>query len=694
MKYLSLDKQGDIARIWIDDPDEKMNVIKAELMEELNDVLDQLDKDTALSAVVLISKKDHCFIAGADINMFQNMPTSEEARDRAKQGHQLLQRLSSFRVPTVAAVRGVCLGGGLEVAMACQYRIAAEEGKTIFGLPEVKLGLLPGLAGTQRLPRLVGLTNALDMLLTGKNVYARKAKKIGLVDELVQPYGLGDSAVIFARKPKRNKVKRNTMEKLLNGPLRGIVFSQAAKKALKMTHGNYPAPLKILDCVKTGLSKGMDAGTEAEIRNFDELVRGDVSKSLVQLFFNMTESKKNPMADKVRPVKQLGILGAGLMGSGIAEVTAPRDIRIILKDIKDDVLARGEKAVHDVYRKKVKRRIMKPFEMDRTLSRIHTTMDDRDLARCDLIIEAVFEDLDLKQRILADMEAVTPDHCIFASNTSAIPIADIAAKAKRPEQVIGMHYFSPVGKMPLLEIVVTDQTADWVTATAVDIGIKQGKNIIVVKDGPGFYTTRILGPLLNEAVTLLEEGADITQMDKVMNKWGFPVGPVTLMDEVGIDVGAHVGDVFEGMLAERDVTPNHKLKELYEAGYEGRKNKKGFYRYDGKKKGPKQVNEDVYRFFGGTNRKQMDADLIIDRLVLPMLNESAYCLQEGILANPKDGDLGAIMGLGFPPFRGGPFAYMDACGLDNIVTRMEKLAETHGARYKPAPILKERKAFH
>ncbi len=699
--YFQLEKQGNVALLWIDDPADKMNTLKAALMEELASALDQIEADRAIEAVVLASRKAHCFIAGADINMFQDYPEADEAKRRARKAHDLLLRLSRLRVPTVAALRGVALGGGLEVAMACNYRISASDNKTFFGVPEVKLGLLPGLGGTQRLPALIGLQASLDMLLTGKNLYPSKAYKLGLVDALHHGEGLIAAAVQFAReklvKPGRRPRKRKLAEAALESALlNGVVFNMAAKTVQRQTWGNYPAPFAILDCVRTGWRQGLEAGIAREIELFDKMVRSDESRALVNLFFGMNDSKKNPAKDKAVKVRRMAVLGAGLMGAGIAEVSVQKDIQVVLKDISLEALGRGKKAIHDSLKQKVDRRIISAFECDRQLALVQASTENAHLAGAELVIEAVFEDLGLKRRILADVEAHAPERCIFATNTSAIPIAKIAEGAKRPEQVVGMHYFSPVPKMPLLEIIVTPQTADWVVSTAVEVGIRQGKTVIVVGDGPGFYTTRILAPLMNEAVILLSEGADMLEVDKAMLRWGFPVGPVKLMDEVGIDVGAHVGETFAPMLAARGIVADNIVQRLYEAGYHGRKNGKGFYRYDVKKGKGKQPNTEIYGFFGGAARKSVPHGEIQERLALAMINEAAYCLQEDILRSPVDGDLGAILGLGFPPFRGGPFRYIDHVGADQLVSRFEHWAAQKGPRFKPAQILLDHRGrkFH
>ncbi len=695
MNILTLEKQEDVAIVWMDYPNEKVNKISREMITEFETLLNALENDSSVSAIIFISKKKDNFIAGADLEMIAAITEPGEAEAISRRGHDLLNRVASFPRPIIAAINGATLGGGLEVALACHYRIATTDKKTVFALPEVKLGLLPGAGGTQRLPRLIGLQRSLDMMLTGKNVYPRPARRMGLVDELIHPYGLLPAALNVARRLARNPYqrpdRRSLVEKVLEAtPIgRKIILNKARAMVLKQTMGNYPAPLKILEAVATGLEKGMDKGLEVEARLFDELVRTPVAKNLIWLFFQITEKKKNPLANKVKPVRKMGILGAGLMGSGIADVSINNGIPVVLKDVHYEALSRGLKSIYDGLQKKVRRKIITPFERDQVMSRISPVTDYEGFAQVDLTIEAVFEDLTIKHKVLAETEAATGENHIFASNTSSIPIQKIAENARRPEQVIGMHYFSPVQKMPLLEIIVTPKTADWVTATAFDIGIRQGKTVIVVNDGPGFYTTRILAPMLNEALLLLEEGGDILQIDKAMRQFGFPVGPIKLIDEVGIDVGAHVTDVLATLFEARGARATDAMKKLAEAGYLGKKNRKGFYIYNKGKKKSREVNAEIYRFFGGSPRKTMAVPVIQKRLAYMMMNEAAYCLQENILTSPMDGDLGAILGLGFPPFLGGPFRYMDTLGISTVVSTLEQLAKEFGQRFQPAPILQE-----
>jgi 3-hydroxyacyl-CoA dehydrogenase/enoyl-CoA hydratase/3-hydroxybutyryl-CoA epimerase len=540
-------------------------------------------------------------------------------------------------------------------------------------------------------------------MLTGKNIYTRQAKRMGLFDEVTHKDAIEKAAIKGVRKIADGKFdrkdKRPFLHKLLEGnPIgRKIIFSQARKKTAGQTKGNYPAPPKIIDAIEYGYKNGLEKGLENETVLFGELGATQESRNLVNLFFGMNASKKVPNPDLVKPVKKMAVLGAGLMGSGITEVSVDKgDYRVLLKDQTIENAAEGEKEIWKSLNEKAQKKIISEFERDQTASKVTGVDSYEGFDSVDLVIEAVFEDLDLKKKIVKQIESNTPDHTIFASNTSSIPISKIAEGAGRPENIIGMHYFSPVQKMPLLEIITTDQTADWVTQTAFKVGVDQGKNVIVVNDGPGFYTTRILAPYMNEALLLLEEGASIEFLDKIMKDFGYPVGPMALFDEVGIDVGAHVAETMAPMFAERGVESTNKADELLEAGFKGRKNKKGMYKYESGKK--KEVNTDVYDYFGGSNRNNPDKETAQQRMALTMINEAAWCLEEDILKSPTDGNLGAILGLGFPPFLGGPFRYIDQQGAQNVVDRLNKYTEEFGPRFKPAQSLidyaKEGKKFH
>ncbi len=685
-----------VAVIWMDEPNEKFNKLTIDMAPQFTSIFNELEADSNIQGIVITSRKKDSFLAGADVNQFLTLKTAKEAEELSLKANEMYDFLAKCKKPTVAAIHGICLGGGTEMALACTARIASDSPKTYLALPEVKLGLLPGAGGSQRLPRLVGIQNALEMMLTGKNIYAKKAYKMGLVDAIVHPSGLLEAAKQLAleisKKPIVRVKKMPLMARMIEGCGlgRGLIYNGARKMVAKQSGENYPAPYKIIECVKIGMEKGLAKGKQAESEKFGELSVLPVTRQLINLFFNMTAHKKNPFPDLAKKTQKLGILGGGFMGCGIAQVSAPKEIDVLVKDIKVETLEQCQKTIYEDFNNQVKKYVMTAHDKDKALSRVFPQLDYHGFDKTDLVIEAVFENLNLKQKVLAETEKVIREDCVFASNTSCIPITEIAQNAAHPERVLGMHYFSPVPAMPLLEIIVTKKTADWALATAYELGMRQGKTIIVVNDGPGFYTTRILVLYMGEALTMLEQGADIVEIDKAMKKFGFPVGPIVLLDEVGIDVGAHIYKFMENFFASRGFSSNEPIQKLFAEGYYGRKNKKGFYIYPNEKKGKKhkkEINSEIYRFFGGSKRKSTKIDEIQTRLGLVMANEAAYCLQEGILRTADDGDIGAIMGLGYPPFLGGPFRYMDHLGIAKVVDTLKELEQKYGKKFTPAQIL-------
>ena len=700
-----------IAIVRIDVPGESMNTLRQGFAEELGAALGEIEKSD-VKAVVFASGKPDNFIAGADIKMLQKMRTANEAAELAKSGQRSLDRVANFPKPVVAAIHGACLGGGLEVALACHARVATSDDKTRLGLPEVQLGLLPALGGTQRLPRLVGAEAALDLMLTGKQLDAKRAQRIGLVDEVVPPSILVEvackRALALAAGEKSAGRRRSGRQKLMEALLvknpfgRSFFFDQAKKRTLGKTHGNYPAAERILEVVRIGLSRGMEAGLGAEAAAFGELTVSAEARELIGIFFAQNELKKDTgTADasaEPRKLRRVGVLGAGLMGAGIAYVTAVNaKLPVRLKDRDDKSLGRGMGHMRTLFDDRAKKRKMSAFERDRELLRVTTTTSYDGFDAVDVVIEAVFEDLKLKQDVLREVESHGGKNLIFASNTSSLPITKIAEASRAPERVVGMHYFSPVDKMPLLEVVVTEKTAASVTATAVELGKKQGKTVIVVRDGAGFYTSRVLGPYLNEASYLVSEGVPIDVIDRALETWGFPVGPLTLLDEVGIDVGEKVGKILHDAFGER-MAPPPGVERLVEDQRLGKKNGRGFYDYGTKKRGRllgrssskrRPVDASVYQVLGVEPKADPPGGEIAQRCALMMVNEAVYCLAEGILRSARDGDIGAVFGLGFPPFRGGPFRYVDVVGPSEIVRRLEGYEKTCGARFRPAPLLVE-----
>lgn len=684
---LQLETPGDgIAIVTIDLPDHPVNVIREDFFPAVDAMIRSVEADPLIKAVILRSGKNDSFVAGADLAMVSSFPSAAAATSFIRRGQALLDRIAGSPKRWVAAVHGAAMGGGLELALACHARVATDHPSTVLALPEVLVGLLPAGGGTQRLPRLIGLPQALSMMLTGSRVRARKGLSLGLIDDLCEPGDLLDRATVLAHDGvDRVEPFSRTMSRL---PLvRTLILRKARQRTLSRTRGLYPAPLAILECVATGLSDGYEPGLELEALRFGKLATGREARNLIWLFDTTGKLKKTPTPQS-RPIERVGVLGAGLMGEGIASVSLAV-AEVLLADVSESVLDHASRRIEASLERRTATGALSSEDAARQRERLSLHHEAAALSGCDVVIEAVFENLALKRTSFQELARVNDPGTILATNTSAIPIGSIAESVPGPERVVGMHYFSPVPKMPLLEIIRGDATSQTAIDTALKLGVDQGKVPVVVSDGPGFYTTRILAPLINEAVMLVEEGVPVESIDDAMKNAGFPVGPITLLDEVGIDVAAHVSSTLGNAFSARGHEPSRSLKTMVEAGLLGRKSGEGFYSWKPdfrrRHKHPSSLARSLVRK-GSSSAERSE---VVDRCVLAMVNEAAHCHQEGIIPSPLVGDVAAVLGLGFPAFRGGPFHYVDTFGAKALVSRMKELAAQHGPRFTPARELLE-----
>jgi 3-hydroxyacyl-CoA dehydrogenase/enoyl-CoA hydratase/3-hydroxybutyryl-CoA epimerase len=686
---------GGVAVVRFDLPGEPVNTFGLAMATEFSTLLDRLRDESAIRAAVLISGKPDNFLAGADINQFLTIQTPADGEAMSRSAQELVQRVERLGKPTVAAIHGACLGLGLELALSCTWRVATDHRKTTLGLPEIQLGVLPGAGGTVRLPRLIGARAALDIILAGKSERAAKAYRLGLVDELVPESILLRTAIQTAERLARDPTARRSSHGGLQGVLldrnpvgRRLVYRAARAQVLKRTRGHYPAPERALEVVAIGLDHGPEAGFAAEARAFGELAMTPVARELIRLFFETNALKKD---DGVPPgtargggreVRRLGVVGSGFMGAGIAGTavtTAQVDVR--LRDTELARVGKGIRAALDLLQGRLTRRRITRQEYQRLAALLSGAVDYSGFGRVDLAIEAVFEDLGVKQRVVAELEQALDPSAVIASNTSTIPIGRIAEGARHPERIVGMHFFSPVDRMPLVEVIPSDRTDPDTIVTAVRFGRRMGKTVIVVADRPGFWVNRILAPYFVETGHLLAEGVPIEVIDKAMLDFGFPVGPVALLDEVGIDVAAKAGAVMREAFGERMASADG-IARMVAAGRLGRKSGQGFYLYDeGHKTDP---DPKAYQVLGVQPLATADPEEVSRRLVWALLNEAARAWGEGVVRSDRDGDLGAVYGIGFPPFLGGPLRYLETLGIETAVATLEELARAHGPRFEPS----------
>jgi len=678
--------------------DSKVNLLSELVMNELNAAVDQLAANSAIKGLVIISGKPDNFIAGADISAIKALQRQEpiKAYQVCQLGKAVFAKFESLPFKVVAAINGTCLGGGTELALACHYRLATTSPKTKIGLPEVQLGVLPGWGGCTRLPRLIGLQASLDLIASGKNVDGKKAWKLGMVDEVVEPDQLAARAeqVALDGSVKRFKapLKARLMKGLLEGnPLgRKVVGNIAMKAVLAQTKGKYPAPLEATKLVLKGVTMPREKSFEAESRAFARLAVGDVSRSLVGIFFAQQDSKKAPAG--VQPaleVKTVGVLGAGIMGGGIAQAAAFAGYNVVLFDISPDALTAGMKKIGDLFDKLVEKRKLTREEADARLKAITPTTSYDAFAPCELVIEAIVEKMEVKRAAIKALDNVIKHDYLFASNTSSLVVSQMAEAARKPTYVVGVHFFNPVHQMPLVELVRSKYaggTSEEVLAVAREFCGRLGKTTVTVGDSPGFVVNRVLAPYLTESIKLMEQGVPLEDIEQAMKSFGMPMGPFELLDHVGLDICGHVTRALAAQIGERLAAPAIMTK-LEALKLLGKKGGKGFYLYDaaGKKTG---FNPDVLATVTAAKTTKTKAE-IQDRLVLAMVNEAVLSLEEGVIEDPAQLDLALIMGTGFPPYLGGLLRYADSVGTRVVLQKLDWLAKVSGDNYRPAKLLKQ-----
>jgi 3-hydroxyacyl-CoA dehydrogenase/alkylation response protein AidB-like acyl-CoA dehydrogenase/enoyl-CoA hydratase/carnithine racemase len=680
-------RDDQICVLTFDRPDSAANIFDRRTLTELGQELDFIADAPQLQGVVIASAKRSIFIAGADLNMMSEKASPQDVRDLIDLGQTVMNRLAALPIPTVAAIHGACVGGGYELCLACDYRVASSDRVTKIGLPEILLGLLPAWGGSTRLPRLVGLPRALDIILAGKTLAAKQALKCGMVDQLAPAEYIVDAA---ARMVRRGKPRRAARRLVNNRLVASAIAARVRSQLFKKTRGHYPAVSKALEVVTRGVSKSIPASLALERDGILELVQTEACHNLIRVFFLQERAKKQSLTGagstaSLTAITRTAVIGSGVMGAGIAQWLSTRQLSVILKDLNTEQVAKGMASIARIYQEGAKRHVFTPREVRDGLDRISPTSAPVPLGQCGLIIEAAVENLEMKKKIFQGLDELAGDHTILATNTSALPISELAATTRRPERVVGLHFFNPVHRMQLVEIVAARQTSPEVLQRALHFVRHIGKLPVIVKDSPGFLVNRILMPYLLEAGNLFEAGASITNLDEAMLDFGMPMGPMCLLDEVGIDVARHVAQTLAAHFPDR-VTLPETLNKMIQAGMLGRKSGRGFYLH--RKGKPPQPNPQVASLSvsqaaSGLSRKDLQ-----ERMVLLMINEAARCLEEQVVTDPADVDFAMIMGTGFAPFRGGPLRYADTVGAANLVTKMDRLAAGGAAHFAPCALLR------
>lgn len=684
-----------LATLTFDQPDKSVNVFNRETLAELEAMVTDLASREDIRVLVLRSAKPKTFIAGADIELIAGVTDPREAEAGARQGQALFRAWSNLPFPTIAAIRGACLGGGTELALASSAILLSDREDIRVGLPEIKLGILPAWGGCSRLPRRIGIAAALDIILAGRTVRPRKAYRSGFADALLPDAQFERLARELALRHVEGSLRRSQktdLKELLleHNPIgRKILFDQARKQTLRKTGGNYPAPLRALEVIRVGVEHGLDAGLDAEARAVCELATSGTCKNLIHVFRMMEDAKKVGAFDagEAPALRSVGVLGAGVMGGGIAQLVAAKaDLPVRMKDVGMEPIAHGMAHAAGLFRKQVERHRLSEPEAERRLALLRPSLDYSGFESCDLVIEAIVENLAVKQKVFAEVAQHVPESTLLASNTSSLSIEAIGSDTPGRERVVGMHFFNPVDRMPLVEVIAAPQTARQATRMVAWFARQLGKTPVIVKDSPGFLVNRLLMFYATESLWLLQEGHSIESLDRAMTNWGMPMGPMALTDEVGIDVAVKVAHILTDAFGDRLPVPEW-LERALEDNRLGRKNGRGFYLYENGKRG--EPDASIYDLLGVTRRRESpELARLADRMILRMVDEAARCLEEGVVDGPATLDLALIMGTGFPPFRGGLCRWADGQNLGELIGQLELLTTSVGPRFEPSEALR------
>jgi 3-hydroxyacyl-CoA dehydrogenase/enoyl-CoA hydratase/3-hydroxybutyryl-CoA epimerase len=690
----------------LDVADRSVNVFNRQVFADLEAALDELAKNTSSLLLTVSSAHPSKPIAGADLQEFAKVASAAEARAFSELGQKVFGKLAALRMPTLAVIQGPCLGGGLEFALACDYRLVVDHPKTQLGLPEVELGIIPGWGGTQRLPRQVGVESALKMILGGRRLNARQALRWGLADAVASSPDdvanelrrLGHLALKKGKRRLDGFPLRSWRQRILesNRLGRSMILRGAQRVLQQRVPDDMPAPAEALVAVRVGLTQGMEAGLAHERQAIGRLVTTSACRNLVGLFFAREQARKGS-AESATPVRRIAVVGAGTMGAGIAQLAAVRGFEVVVQEVSEDALAAGMARIAGLFAMAVERGVLKQEEVNQKLAALRSTTNWEGFGEVDLVVEAVLEELPLKQSVFRELEKHTRPETILATNTSSLLVRQLQDGLAHPERVAGLHFFNPVHKMPLVEVIRAPRTAELVGARCTQWAAALGKTPVTVQDSPGFVVNRILMPYLEEAIHLAVEGMPVERIDQTMRRFGMPMGPLELLDQVGLDVAAHVAQSVQPSLGQR-FPPNQGFEQMRQRGWLGQKSGVGFYHYQGAKKKVNTVAVALLRE-GGNEGSQTLTDALPaavqarearDRMVLLMVNEALACLDEKLAADADTIDLAMVLGTGWAPHRGGPLHYAAERGYAEVFRTMTDLAQRHGLRFTPCPALARR----